>query len=38
MYLYGDGAGEVGEVPRVLHDAGDTLEAHAGIYVFGRQR
>src|ERR1019366_7295344 len=32
-----DDAGEVGKVPCVLHDAGDALEAHAGIDVLCRQ-
>src|SRR5207245_10649111 len=36
--VVGDYAAEVGEVFRVLNDAGDALEAHAGIDVPGGQR
>ena len=36
-FVVGDVAGEIGEVLRVLHDAGDALEAHAGIDVLGGQ-
>jgi hypothetical protein len=32
------GVGEVGEHLRALHDAGDALEAHAGVHVLGRER